>query len=45
VIAKLVTSGIDRDSRALGAYYILGALTIVNHEAAMALPWLYQSMS
>ena len=45
VIEKLVTCGIDRDSKSLGAYYILGALTIVNHEAAMALPWLYQSMS
>ena len=43
-IEKLVTSGIDRDSKALGAYYILGALTMVNHEAAMALPWLYQSV-
>ena len=43
-IEKLVTSGIDRDSKALGAYYILGALTMVNHETAMALPWLYQSV-
>ena len=43
IIEKLVTSGIDRDSKALGAYYILGALTIVNQEAANALPWLYQS--
>jgi hypothetical protein len=45
VIEKLVTCGIDRDSKSLGAYYILGALTIVNHDAANALPWLYQSMS
>ena len=41
---KLVSSGIDRDSKALGAYYVLGALTMVNHNAAMALPWLYQSV-
>ena len=45
MIDKLVTNGVDRDSKALGAYYILGALTLVNHEAAMALPWLYQSVA
>jgi hypothetical protein len=45
IIEKLVTNGVDRDSKALGAYYILGALTMVNYEAATALPWLYQSVA
>jgi len=45
VLELLVKSGVDKDSKALGAYYILGALTIVNENAAMALPWLYQSFS
>jgi hypothetical protein len=42
---KLVNSGIDKDSKALGAYYVLGALTLVNTEAATSLPWLFQSFS
>ena len=29
----------------LGAYYVLGALTLVNDQAAIALPWLFQSVS
>ena len=28
----------------LGAFYVLGALTIVNNDAANALPWLFQSV-
>jgi len=43
VLDKFVTSGIDQDSKCLGAYYVLGALTLVNDNAAVALPWLYQS--
>jgi hypothetical protein len=43
VLEKLVNSGIDRDSKSLGAYYVLGSLTLVNNSAASALPWLYQS--
>lgn len=45
VMEKLVNSGIDKDSKSLGAYYVLGALTLVNQDAAMALPWLFQSVS
>ena len=44
ILEKLVNTGIDTDSRCLGAYYVLGALTIVNEDAAASLPWLYQSM-
>jgi hypothetical protein len=43
VLEKFVNSGIDRDSKSLGCYYVLGALTIVNPTAASSLPWLYQS--
>jgi hypothetical protein len=45
VLEKLVNNGVDRDSKSLGAYYVLGALTIVNSAAAESLPWLYQSFS
>lgn len=45
MLEKLVNNGIDRDSRTLGAYYVLGALTLVNDSAAAALPWLFQSVS
>jgi hypothetical protein len=45
VLEKIVNSGIDRDSKSLGAYYVLGALTLVNSDAAIAIPWLFQSFS
>jgi hypothetical protein len=45
VMEKMVTTGIDKDSKCLGAYYVLGGLTIVNENAAISLPWLYQTMS
>ena len=44
IIDILVTRGIDSASRNLGAYYCLGALTLVNQGAADALPWLYESV-
>lgn len=44
VLEKFINSGIDRDSKALGAFYVLGALTLVNNDAAIALPWLYQAV-
>lgn len=45
VLEKFVNTGIDRDSKSLGSYYVLGALTLVNQNAAISLPWLYQSFS
>lgn len=45
VLEKLVNNGIDADSRSLGAYYVLAALTLVNLNAATSLPWLFQSVS
>jgi len=43
ILEKLVNNGIDKDSKALGSYYVLGALTLVNENAATSLPWLFQS--
>lgn len=45
IMQKLVYSGINIDSKTLGAYYVLAALTLVNEEAANAMPWLYQSVA
>ena len=45
VMEKLINNGIDTDSKSLGAYYVLGALTLVNEAAALSLPWLFQSFS
>jgi hypothetical protein len=45
VMEKIVNSGVNTDSRTLGSYYILGCLTLVNDNAAGALPWLYQSFA
>jgi hypothetical protein len=45
VLEKMVNNGIDADSKALGAYYVLAALTLVNFDAATSLPWLFQSVS
>jgi hypothetical protein len=43
IIEKFVTSGIDNDNKCLGAYYVLSAITLVNHDAATSLPWLYEA--
>ena len=45
VMEKIVNSSPDKDYRSLGAYYILGALTLVSENAATSLPWLFQSVN
>ena len=45
IMENLLAKGINKDSKALGAFYILAALTLVSPSAAMALPWLYQSVA
>jgi len=45
ILENFVNNGIDKDSKSLGAYYVLGALTLVNNEAATSLPWLFQSVN
>jgi hypothetical protein len=42
-LGRLVYRGIDRDAQALGAYYVLIALTLVSMEAAEGMPWLYEA--
>ena len=44
IIDKLVNTGIDKDNKCLGAFYVLGAITLVNTDAATTLPWLYQAV-
>jgi hypothetical protein len=43
VIEKMVTSANDKDNQCLGAYYVLGALTLVSDDAANAMPHLYHA--
>lgn len=45
LLEKFVYYGVDRDSKSLGAFYVLGAITLVNYDAANSLPWLYQSFA
>lgn len=44
VIERMVLNGVDNNSKSLGATYVLMALSLVNSDAANALPWLYQSV-
>ena len=44
IIERFVYSGINEESRVLGSYYVLCALTLVSSSAAEALPWLYNSV-
>jgi len=45
VIELMINSGINNDSKILGSYYVLSALTLVSFEAAEAMPWLYESVN
>lgn len=44
IMERFVNTGVDKDNKCLGAYYVLGALTLVSQDAADALPWLYQAV-
>lgn len=43
LIEVFITKGSDNDAKYLGVCYVLGALTTVSHDAAIALPWLYSA--
>lgn len=43
IIERLVTKGLTNSDRSLGAYYVLGAFTIVSENARNALPWMYET--
>ena len=45
ILEKMINTGISNDNKSLGAYYILGALTLVSQPAAISMPWLFQSVS
>jgi hypothetical protein len=45
IIEIFITSGVTREDRSLGVYYVLGALTMVCASAANSLPWLYESFA
>ena len=44
LIEKFIKNGINNDFKSLGACYVLTALTIVSNNAAISLPWFYQSV-
>jgi hypothetical protein len=43
ILEKMINTGINKDYKSLGAYYVLGAITLVNNAAATSLPWLYEA--
>jgi len=45
IIEQFIKKGTSPSNQALGANYVLCALTLVNPHAAAALPWLHQSVS
>jgi len=45
VISNIIYKGINENSKALGAYYVLGVFTIVNQNAAITLPWLTETFA
>ena len=44
VMEELLNRSMDPEYQALGCYYILSAITLVNPAAAEAMPWLYLSV-
>ena len=43
IIENFIRTSIDADNKALGALYVLSALTLVSNEARNAMPWLYEA--
>ena len=43
IISNFVSLGVDNQYKGLGAYYVLGSLTLVSNNAATSLPWLYET--
>ena len=44
ICENLIYSGINNDDKNMGAYYVLTSLTLQSSDAAVALPWLFQSV-
>lgn len=45
IMEKFVNCGLTEEHKKIGTYYVLMALTLVNNDAAIALPALYESVS
>jgi hypothetical protein len=43
VLEKMINLGINKESKTLGSYFVLGALTLINKNAASCLPLIYQN--
>lgn len=44
ILESILLYSVDDEAKTLGAYLILSALTLVSQEAAISLPWLYESV-
>lgn len=45
ILENMICRSLNEDAKTVGCSYILCALTLVNHNAATALPWMYQSVN
>jgi len=45
ILSKFVKNGLNDEYKKIGAYFVLGALTLVSNDAGNSLPWLYESFS
>jgi len=45
ILSKFVKKGLNDEYKKIGAYFVLGALTLVSKNAENSLPWLYESFS
>ena len=45
ILSNFVKKGLNDEYKKLGAYFVLGALTLVSVDAGFSLPWLYESFS
>lgn len=44
IMEDMVYTGVDTEYRTIGAFHVLSALTVVNSEARVNMPWLYESL-
>lgn len=45
IVENFINKGINDENASLGAMYVLSSITLVNQNAAEALPWLFQSVA
>lgn len=44
IMEDMVYTGTDTEFRTIGAFHVLSALTVVNNDARVNMPWLYESL-